>query len=199
MPKLDAHVVLYVVDLGELREWIGCNDQARFDEAWEAIRDDEEWDKDALELLQDLLRRVIFEGKLYDGLNEAERYLMTQILVDLFDEFVDQDALSDDIPLDRFLQVMEELPRGSDAARYGRWLVRGRELGGEQVLWDGGPDKFVSPYFGYLSREECAKLATALDETAKRQRTRPSGITKQLRSAAEECVRAELDLLAYVG
>jgi hypothetical protein len=101
--------------------------------------------------------------------------------------------------LDRFLQVVEELPRGTDAARFGRWLTRGRELGGEQVLWEGGPDKFVSPYFGYVTRDECAKLASALDEAAKRQRSRPSGIAKQLRSAAEECVRAELDLLAYVG
>ncbi|MCC2668584.1 MAG: hypothetical protein K0Q72_1055 [Armatimonadetes bacterium] len=199
MAKIDAHVVLYVVDLQELRDWIGCKDPKRFNEAWEAIRDDDEWDKDALGLLQDLLSRVIFEGKLYDGLDDSERYLMTQILVDLFDEFVDQDAISEDIPLDRFVQVVDELPRGSEAARMSKWLVRGREFDGEKVLWEGGPDRFASPFFGFVTREECPKLMAALDEAGKRQRTRPSGILKQLRAAADECARAELDLLAYVG
>ena len=90
-------------------------------------------------------------------------------------------------------------PRETSGATTNLLLRYVRELGGEQVPWEGGPDKFVSPYFGYLTREECAKLLPALDEAAKRQRTRPSGITKQLRAAAEECVRAELDLLAYVG
>ena len=199
MAKLDANVVLYAVDLNELREWLGCKDQERFNEAWTVIQEDEEWDKDALEIMQDLLKKLVFEGKLYEGHDEAERYLLTQVLVDLFDEFVDQDALSEDIPLDRFLQVVDELPRGSEAAKLGRLLLRGRELNGEGVLWDGGPDKFVSPYFGYVTREEAPRLIASLDEISKRLRSRPSGIFKQLRSAAEECVRAEMDLLSYVG
>lgn len=199
MAKLDANVVLYAVDLNELREWLGCKDQERFKEAWAVIQEDEEWDEDALDIMQDLLKNLINEGKLYAGLEEAERYLLTQVLVDLFDEFVDQDALTEDIPLDRFLQVVDELPRGSEAAKLGRMLLRGRELNGEGELWSGGPEKFVSPYFGYVTREEAPRLIAALDEAAKRQRTRPSGIIKQLRAAAEECVRAEMDLLSYVG
>jgi hypothetical protein len=203
MAKLDANVVLYAVDLNELREWIGCKDQKRFDEAWTVIQEDEDWDdeewEDAAEMMQDLLKRLVFEGKLYEGLNESERYLLTQILVDLFDEFVDQDALTEDIPLDRFLQIVEELPRGSEAARLGRSLLRGREINGDAVLWEGGPDKFVSPYFGYVTREEAPLLIASLDEAAKRSRSRPSGLIKQLRAAAEECVRAEMDLLSYIG
>lgn len=199
MAKLDANVILYAVDLQELGDRVGSRDPRHFDEAWAAIREDEEWEPEALEVLQDLLRRVIFEGKLYEGLDEAERYLMSQILVDLFDHFVDQDAISEDIPLDRFLQAVEELPRGSEAAKFGRWLARGRELNGEAVLWEGGPERFFSPYPGYVTREEAPRFAAALDEAAKRQRARPGGILKQLRNAAEECTRAELDLLAYVG
>lgn len=199
MAKLDANVVLYAVDLNELREWLGCKDQARFKEAWTVIQEDEEWDEGALEIMQDLLKSLINEGKLYAGLDEAERYLLTQVLVDLFDEFVDQDALTEDIPLDRFLQVVDELPRGSEAAKLGRMLLRGRELNGEGELWTGGPEKFVSPYFGYVTRDEAPRLIASLDEAAKRLRSRPSGIFKQLRAAAEECVRAEMDLLSYVG
>jgi hypothetical protein len=197
MAKLDAHVVLYVVDLDDLRGWIGCADQKRFDMAWEVIREDDEWDEDALEVLEDLLRRIIFQGKLYEGLDEGGRYLVTQILVDLFDEFADPDAISEDIPLDRFLQTIEGLPR--EVAPLGRYLARGRRLDGDGVLWEGGTDQFVSPYFGWVTRDEAAGFRDALKMAEQSQRTRPSGIQKQLRAAADECARAGLDLLAYVG
>lgn len=199
MAKIDAHVVLYVVDLDDLRGWVGCGDARKQAEAWEAIQEDDEWDSDALEMLKELLGRVVMEGKLYEGLGEAEHYLVTQILVDLFDEFVDQDAISEDIPLDRFMPVVETFKRGSEAAKFGRWLCRGRELNGDAVLWEGGPERFVSPYFGYVTRDEAPKFLAALDEVLKQERGRPSGILKQLRAAADECARAELDLLAYVG
>jgi len=199
MPKIDANVVLYVVDLDELRAWVGCGDQRKRDEAWEAIQEDEEWAPDALEMLQELLDRVVMRGQLYGGLGEAEKYLVTQILVDVFDEFIDQDAISEDMPLDRFLPVVEGLPKGSEAARFGKWLARGRELDGDGLLWAGSREEFVSPYFGFVKRDEAPRFLAGLDAAIKQERSRPSGILKQLRAAVDECARAELDLLAYVG
>jgi len=39
------------------------------------------------------------EGILYQGLTPEERYYLTQLLIDIFDEFVDSEAVSDDMPL----------------------------------------------------------------------------------------------------
>ena len=201
MAKSDVKIILYAVDLDELRDWLGCADQARFDEAWAAVRENEDadWEPEELEVLERLLRRVIFEGRLYDGLTPDEVYYLTQLLIDLFDEFVDQDALSEDLPLDGMLQAVDTLPRNSDAAKTARWLVRGRQLNGEDVIWNKGEVEEVLAYFGYLTREEAAGFVTALDAALARTRTRPSGLLKQLRNAAEECAQAELDLVSFVG
>jgi hypothetical protein len=199
MQLSEASVILYVVDLDDLRVWIGSKDQRRFNDAMEAIREDEGWKPEELEVLEQLLRRMIFEGKLYEGLDEAERYLVTQILVDLFDEYADPDALSEEIPLNRFLETLDLLPRGKPVSQYGQWLARGRELNGTELLWKGGRDQFFLPYIGYVTRDEAGEFAAALKQVEQQQRGRPSGILRQLRGAAEECARAELDLLAYVG
>jgi len=197
----DAHAVLYAVDLDELRQWVGCRDQRRFDEAMQALREDEdsEWEPEELAVLERLLRRLVFEGKLFDGLAEDERYYLSQLLIDLFDEYVDQEALTEDIPLQQLAREADTLPGGSEPAKMLAWLVRGRELGGEQQLWTEGPVQDVLSYLGYLTREECARLPGALDRDLARTRKRPGGIMKQVRSAAEECARAELDLVSFVG
>jgi len=189
------------VDLDELRDWIGCRDQARFNEAWQAIRSDEDtdWEPEELAVLERLLRRVVFEGQLYDGLSPEERYYLTQLLIDLFDEYVDQDPLSEDIPLDGLMQTLGSLPSEGEAARCVRWLARGRELDGDEIIWKDGPVEDVLSYFGYVTREEAPALAEALDAAARRPGRRPSGLLKQLKGAAEECARAELDLLSFVG
>ena len=208
MSKMQANVVLYAVDLGELREWVGSKDQARFAEGWKVIRDDPdtEWDPEELTVLERLLRRLVIDGQLYEGLDAEERYYLTQVLIDLFDEFVDQDALSEDIPLDRLAAEVDALPRESEAGRMARWLVRGRELGGDGLLWTTGPVGDVVSFLGYVTRDEAPRLAAALDAVLSagqrggaRRPGRPSGLLKQLRAAAAECARAELDLLSFVG
>lgn len=201
MARGDANVVLYAVDLDELRDWIGCRDQARFNDAWQAIRsdDDTEWEPEELAVLERLLRRIVFEGQLYDGLAPEERYYLTQLLIDLFDEYVDQDPLSEDIPLDDLMQTLASLPREGNAERSARWLVRGRELEGDETIWKDGPVEEVLSYFGYVTRDEAPLLAAALGAAARRPGRRPGGLLKQLQSAAEECARAELDLLSFVG
>jgi hypothetical protein len=201
MATSDAKVLLYVVDLGELRDWIGCKDEERFREAWAAIQDDEdlEWEPGELEVLERLLRRLVFEGALYEGIQEEERYYLTQILIDLFDEYVDQDSVSDDLPLDRLLEAVSSLGKGGEAVQLARWLLRGRELGSDRVIWSDGPVDDVIAYFGYLTRDEVPRFAEALGNAMKRIKGRPSGLLKQLLNAAEEAVRAEADLLSYVG
>jgi hypothetical protein len=198
--KTDANVILYAVDLGELLDWVGCGDTARFEEAWRAVREDEDsdWEEEELQVLERLLRRLVFEGKLYEGLPAEERYYLTQLLIDLFDEFVDQDPLSEDMPLDRLAAEVEKLPRSGDL-QMARWLVRGRELKGADPIWKEGSAGDVLSYIGYVTREEAPRLAAALAGAGRRPGGRPSGLIKQLQSAAEECARAELDLVSFVG
>jgi len=57
----------------------------------------------------------------------------------------------------------------------------------------------VIAYFGYLTRDEVPRFAEALGSAMIRIKGRPSGLLKQLLNAAEEAVRAESDLLSYVG
>jgi hypothetical protein len=201
MARETASVVLYAVDLEELREWVGSGDEQRLREALAVLRedDDSDWEPQELQLLERLLRRLVMDGKLYDGLPPEERYYLTQLLVDLFDEYVDQEALSEDLPHDALVQLHDSLPRGEEAARMLRWLVRGREMEGDGVLWEQGPVEEQLSFFGYLRRDEAAAFVTALDQAAARLKKRPSGLFKQVRNAAEECARAELDLLSFVG
>jgi hypothetical protein len=201
MAKVEANVVLYAADLDDLRGWIGTGDRKRLEEAWSVIRDDpdSDWDPEELEVLHRVLERVVVQGQLYEGLAPDERYYLTQVLIDLFDEYVDQGALSEDMPLDRLLLGVDTLPRGSEAARMAGWLLRGRELNGDNILWSSGPVDDVLSYAGYLTRQEAPRFVAALDAAFKTARSRPSGLLKQLRSTADECARAELDLVSFVG
>jgi hypothetical protein len=196
-----ASVVFYAVDLDELRQWIGCRDQERFDQAWAVIREDEDagWEPEELEVMERLLRRLVFDGFLYDGISTDERYYLTQLLIDLFDEYVDQEAMSEDMPLDQLVEAVQVLPKTGDARELAEWLVRGREFGGSRPVWETGRVEDVLSYFGYVTREEAPRLAAALAEAQLRARGRPSLLLKQVRSAAEECARAGLDLLSFVG
>ncbi len=206
MARSEVNVILYAVELDELHGWIGCGDDTRYQEAWKALMEDDDdddegggWEPRALPVLERLLKRIVYEGKLYEGLEEDERYLVTQILIDLFDEFVDQDPLSEEMPLDRLQALVDQLPKGSDAHRLANYLTRGREVRGTRHLWEKGTAEDVGPYLGYITREEAGKLVEGLDAAMQRQRSRPSGLLKQLRSAADECARAELDLLSFIG
>ncbi len=196
-----AFTILYAADLDDLRRWVGANDPARLKEAWRVVREteDADWEPQELEVLERLLQRVVMEGRLYEGLKDEERYYLTQLLLDLFDEYGDPDALSEDIPLDRLAQAVELLPRESEAARLAGYLVRGRELGGDGCIWERGPVEDVLSYFGYVTREEAPRLAAGLEEALKGNRTPAARALREVQSAAEECARAELDLVSFVG
>jgi hypothetical protein len=195
-------VVLYAVDLDELREWVGCLDEERFRAAWEVIQEDEDsdWEPEELARLEVLLRRLVFEGKLYDGLADEEKYYLTQLLIDLFDEFGDHEALTEDVPLEPLLKATEAMSRASsEGARLARYLVRGRELNGDAVLWKDGPVADVLSFMGYVTRHEAAALVTALDAFMARPEGKAHRLAKPLRAAAAECAEAELDLVSFVG
>lgn len=201
MAKVSASVVLYAVDLSELTSLVGCKNQESFDVAWQAIRDDEDtdWEPEELAVLERLLRRLIFDGQLYTGIAAEERYYLTQLLIDLFDEFVDQEALSEDMPFDKLHAALEALPRKSDAHRLANYLTRGREVGGDGQLWTEGPVEEMLSLLGYLNPEECARLAESLADEMKRMKDRPSGLLKQVQSAASECSFAGMSLISFVG
>jgi hypothetical protein len=201
MAKVSVSVVLYAVDLSELTSLVGCKDEVAFQRAWEVVQEDEDmdWDPGEVALLERLLRRLIFEGQLYTGVAAEERYYLTQLLIDLFDEFVDQEALSEDLPFDKLHAALEALPRKSDAHRLSAYLTRGREVGGEAQLWTEGPVEDMLSLLGYLKPEECARLAESLGEEMQKMRERPSGLLKQVRSAAEECATAGMSLISFVG
>lgn len=210
MAKTEAQLMLYAVDLDELRDWVGCQDEARYQEALETIGSDPDagWEEELRPVFERLLRRVILEGQLYEGLEAEDRYYLTQLLIDLFDEYVDQEPLSEEMPLDRLLELEKELPKNSPAAGPLAHLLRGRELGGDAILWKPG-EKFeeAQPYLGYVTRAEAGAFAAALEEFQKKQagggarppRGRPSGLWKQLSSSAAECAETEFDLVSFVG
>ena len=102
--SLMATIILYAVDLEELRGWVGRGDARALAAARRALHEDEEadWEPGETELLNRLLDRVVMGGQLYEGLAPEERYYLTQLLVDLFDEFVDSEAVSDSRPCGRW-------------------------------------------------------------------------------------------------
>ena len=212
MAKTEANLILYAVDLDDLRAWIGCKDEEQFKAVLETIGEDEDagWQGEMRPLFERLLRRVMLDGELYEGLEADDRYYLTQLLIDLFDEFVDTENLSDEMPLDRLLDLSPELPKGSELRPYLDHLFRGRELGGDGLIWATGSFEQSQPYLGYIRRDECARFAAALTQYMDKQagggarppkagKGRPSGLLKQLLSAAEECAQTEFDLVSFVG
>lgn len=208
MAKVEASVLLYAVDLDELREWVGGRTEAEVQEVLGTIGEDEDagWIGELRPTFERLVRRVLLEGKLYEDLEAEDRYFLTQILIDIFDEYVDAEALSEELPLDRLLEQERALPKGSPAAAGFAHLVRGRELDGDGLLWTSGGFEDAQPYLGYITRSECAAFASALDQAMKNPaggarppKARPSGLMKQLAAAARECAETEFDLVSFVG
>lgn len=212
MAKTEANLILYAVDLDDLRALVGCKDEKQFQTVLDTIGEDEDsgWQGEMRPLFERLLRRVMLEGELYDGLEPDDRYYLTQLLIDLFDEFIDAENLSDEMPLDRLLDLAAEAPKAGDLATHLDCLFRGRELGGDALIWTDGKFEQSQPYLGYVRRDECAKFAAALKQHMDRQagggarppkagKARPSGLLKQLLSAAEECAETDFDLVSFVG
>jgi hypothetical protein len=200
MPKDEGSVLLYAVDLDELRAWVGCGDERRFREALEAIGDDEEsgWGGELRPTLECLLRRIVIEGALYPDLPESDRYYLTQVVIDLFDEYVDAEPVSDELSVARLLREAESLPPG-EAATALRRLLRGRELNGDGLIWTAGPPERARPYLGYVRRDEAGGAATGLEAALKRAKGRPSGVWRPVLAGLRECAETGYDLVSLVG
>ncbi|MBI3912392.1 MAG: hypothetical protein HY320_15845 [Armatimonadetes bacterium] len=206
-----ATAIFYAVDLGELRHWIGRGEPKALAAVRRALRESEDfdWEPEEEAILDRLLERLVMEGRLYEGLNEEERYYLTQLLVDLFDEFVEAEAVSEEIPLARLAPVAQRLrDAGGVAAQATEWLTRGRELNGQEPLIPPGVDpEDLLPYFGYLERAELPAVIEALERSAStvsppqpsRARRRPDRTAEDLLAAARLCAQTDRDLLDFVG
>jgi hypothetical protein len=204
-----AVTVIYAVELSELERWVGAQDERLLREARETLRDadeGEEWEESELQLLDRLLVRLVNEGKLYEGLEPEERYYLTQLLIDLFDEFVDSEAVVDEIPHERLVAALDGLrAREPSLEPLCRYFIQGRTLGGDVSLWprDGDIDDLL-PFFGYVRQAELAPMLPAL-ERALQGGARAGGKdrvlhpVKPLLSAARLALETERDLLSFTG
>jgi hypothetical protein len=203
-----AVTVIYAVELAELERWVGARDPRLLREAQEALRegDEEEWEPEELRVLDRLLARMVNEGKLYDGLEPQERYYFTQLLIDLFDEFVDSEAVTDEVPHSTLVTALDALRSREPAVEpLCRYLSQGRTLGGDDVLWRRDEDiDDVLPFFGYLRRAELQNLVPAL-ERALQPGARGAGggrttqAIRSLPSAIRLALETERDLLSFTG
>lgn len=203
-----ATVILYAVEIAEMERWVGSRDATLLAEAKAALREDEEaeWDEEELRVLDRLLDRMIHHGQLYEELGEEETYLLTQLLIDLFDEFVESEPVSDEMPLDAFQQALAPLrSTGKEVAQACDWLIRGRLLGTDRTVSGERIEDEALPYFGYVRQEELAVLAAAAAAApggpARRgaPRGRGSNLAGSLATACREALDTERDLLSLVG
>jgi len=215
-----ATVLLYAVDLDEMRRWVGCGDTALVREGLSILQEDEEadWEPEELDLLERLLHRVVMEGRLYEDLPEEERYYLTQLLIDLFDELIESEPLSDELPLAELEAALAPVRNGGGAAApAAAWLTRGRLFGSDEVVWDGRGDlEEILPYFGAVTRQELPVLLAALEGASPPSRGAPGphpsrrvarpgagkggdGLLAAVRSAAKTALETERDLLAFVA
>jgi hypothetical protein len=198
-----ASVVFYAVDIGDLGSWVGRRDRRALEAARQALREDEEadWQPQEWELLDRLLVRMVEDGQLYDGLTAEEQYYLTQLLIDLFDEFVDSEAVSEEWPLETLEEALAPaLRQGGDVKRLASYLLRGRALGGEEMLAPPGRDaEEMLPYMGWVTAAELPALAAELEEVPRALRGKAVAAWKALGTACRSCVEAEQDLLSFVG
>jgi hypothetical protein len=206
-----AVTIIYAVELQELERWVGSRDEQWLNEVRTLLADEEEgeeWEPEERKVLERLLNRLANEGKLYEGLPPEERYYLTQLLIDLFDEFVDSEAVTDEIPHDRFVAALDDLRRRDPALEpLCRVFGQGRALGSDEVLWARDEDiDDVLPFFGYLRHAELGPLLPAL-ERALAAGSGPRGkgkgsvepLLRALPSAVRLAVETERDLLSFTG
>src|SRR5947208_2118792 len=126
-------IIFYAVDLEDLTNWVGRRDERALEAARSMLREDEEadWEPEELQVLDRLLSRMVMEGILYQGLDSEERYYLTQLLIDLFDEFVDSEALSDDWPLTAIEEALAPARRDAAASKLVDFLLLGRPFNGD--------------------------------------------------------------------
>jgi hypothetical protein len=198
-----AVTVIYAVEMEELERWVGARDERMLREAREALREggeDEEWETEELKLLDRLLVRMVNEGKLYEGLDPSERYYLTQLLIDLFDEFVDSEAVTDEVPHPTLVSALDALKSREPALEpLCRFFSQGRTLSGDETLWRRDEDlDDVLPFFGYLRRAELQDLAPALERGLQRAGNAAKA-ARSLLAAIRLALETERDLLSFTG
>lgn len=198
-----AVTVVYAVELAELERWVGARDARMLREAREALRqgdEEEEWEPEELRVLDRLLARMLNEGKLYEGLDPQERYYLTQLLIDLFDEFVDSEAVTGEVPHVTLVAALDALKSREPALEpLCRSFSQGRTLGGDDVLWRRSEDlDDVLPFFGYLRRAELAALLPALERGLQRA-ANSARAARALVGAIRLALETERDLLSFTG
>jgi len=193
-------ILFYAVDLADLTSWIGRSDPRALEAVRATLREDEDadWEPEELQLLDRLLSRMVMEGILYRGLDAEERYYLTQLLIDLFDEFVDSEAVSDDWTLTAVEEALAPARRDAFASSLADFLLLGRTLGGEETLWRRGEDlENLLPYLGYVTRAELPALEAAL-RIGPPERRVPAA-RRAIATACRACIESERDLVALVS
>ncbi len=198
-----AVTVIYAVELAELESWVGARDNRRLREARDLLReagDDEEWEPDELKLLDRLLDRIVNEGKLYEGLPAEERYYMTQLLIDLFDEYVDSEAVTEELDHPRLVASLDALRQREPALELmARAFSQGRTLGGDQILWPRDEDiDDLLPFFGYVRQSELSLVLPALERGLQRV-GRTGQAAKPLSAALRRALETERDVVSFTG
>jgi hypothetical protein len=206
-----AVTVFYAVELRDLERWVGARDERWLGEVRDFFRDEEEgeeWEPEEHQLLERLLDRMANEGKLYEGLAPEERYYLTQLLIDLFDEYVDSEAVTDEIPHERLVAALDDLRRREPALEsLCRAFAQGRTLGSDEPLWPRDQDiDDVLPFFGFQRHAELAPLLPALERslaagsgTRARGKAGGDSILRSLPGAIRLAVETERDLLSFTG
>jgi hypothetical protein len=204
-----AVTVIYAVELAELERWVGARDASMLREAREALREgeaEEEWEPEELRVLDRLLARVVNEGKLYEGLAAQERYYLTQLLIDLFDEFVDSEAVTDEVPHMTLVSALDALQSRTPAlAPLCHYFSQGRTLGGGDVLWRRDEDlDDVLPFFGYLHRVEIERLLPSVELAVSPgshggKADHAARVVRALPGALRLALETERDLLSFTG
>jgi hypothetical protein len=198
-----ATTVIYAVEMEELERWVGARDERLLREARELLRvgsEEEEWEPEELRLLDRLLARMVNEGKLYEGLDPSERYYLTQLLIDLFDEYVDSEAVTDEVLHPSLVSALDALKAREPALEpLARFFSQGRTLNGEEPLWRRDEDlDDVLPFFGYLRHAELTALAPALERGLQRAGASAKA-ARSLPAAVRLALETERDLLSFTG
>jgi len=153
-----------------------------------------------LQVLDRLLVRLVNEGKLYEGLDPSERYYLTQLIIDLFDEFVDSEAVTDEVPHQNLVSALDALKAREPALEpLCRFFSQGRTLRGDETLWRRDEDlDDVLPFFGYLRRAELTALRPALERGLQRAGNSAKA-ARALPGAVRLALETERDLLSFTG
>lgn len=206
-----AVTVIYAVELHDLERWVGARDERWLREARDLLREEEEgeeWESEEREVLERLLERMAIDGKLYQGLAPEERYYLTQLLIDLFDEYVDSEAVTDEVPHDRLVAALGDLRRREPALEpLCRAITEGRALSSDEPLWSRDQDiDDVLPFFGYVRHAELVTLQPVLQQASAagagprgRGKTGGDSILRALSAAVQLAVETERDLLSFTG